>query len=360
MLRALDVGPRCRHALAAVVVVLLAVGCETSPPRPAPVIERGSAAKVPPRKPAVPETRPEFYTVKKGDTLHSIALDQGLDYRDLAAWNGITDPNRIALGQQLRLRPPGTPPAEAPGATVAPLATVPPAEGKPLVPEPAGTTPAPSGPRPMEAGPPAALVRAPKAQRLPYSEAALAELQNAPSPFASAAAIAAAAAPSVKPTPSEAKQEGQKAEAPKTELAKVEPKPVPDPQTGDDEDRVNWSWPANGKVVTAYSEAANLKGIGIGGKAGQPVLASAAGKVVYAGSGLRGYGKLVIIKHNKTYLSVYAHNSEILVKEGQTVAKGQKIAEMGNTDADQVKLHFEIRRQGKPVDPLKYLPSGRG
>jgi lipoprotein NlpD len=128
----------------------------------------------------------------------------------------------------------------------------------------------------------------------------------------------------------------------------------------DDEDRVNWSWPVSGKVVAAYSEAANLKGIGIGGKAGQPVLASAAGKVVYAGSGLRGYGKLVIIKHNKTYLSVYAHNSEILVKEGQTVSKGQKIAEMGNTDADQVKLHFEIRRQGKPVDPLRYLPAGKG
>ena len=90
------------------------------------------------------------------------------------------------------------------------------------------------------------------------------------------------------------------------------------------------------------------------------MVASAGGKVVYAGSGLRGYGKLVIIKHNKTYLSVYAHNSEILVKEGQTVTKGQKIAEMGNTDADQVKLHFEIRRLGKPVDPLKFLPAAKG
>jgi len=115
-------------------------------------------------------------------------------------------------------------------------------------------------------------------------------------------------------------------------------------------------WPAKGKVVTGFSEATSLKGIDIAGATGQPIAASAGGKVVYAGTGLRGYGKLIIIKHNGTYLSAYAHNKEILVKEGQQVAKGQKIAEMGNTDADQVKLHFEIRRQGKPVDPLRYLP----
>ena len=108
--------------------------------------------------------------------------------------------------------------------------------------------------------------------------------------------------------------------------------------------------------MTGFSEAASLKGIDIAGAAGQPVAASAGGKVVYAGTGLRGYGKLIIIKHNGTYLSAYAHNRDILVKEGQQVTKGQKIAEMGNSDADQVKLHFEIRRQGKPMDPLKYLP----
>jgi len=117
-------------------------------------------------------------------------------------------------------------------------------------------------------------------------------------------------------------------------------------------------WPARGKLVTGFSDTANLKGIDIAGKAGQPVLASAAGKVVYAGTGLRGYGKLVIVKHNADYLSAYAHNREILVKEGQQVTKGQKIAEMGNTDSDQVKLHFEIRQRGKPVDPLRFLPPG--
>src|SRR6185295_3808553 len=111
-------------------------------------------------------------------------------------------------------------------------------------------------------------------------------------------------------------------------------------------------------IVTSFSETASLKGIDIAGASGQPVTASAGGKVVYAGTGLRGYGKLIIIKHNGTFLSAYAHNRDILVKEGQQVAKGQKIAEMGNTDSEQVKLHFEIRRQGKPVDPLRYLPPG--
>jgi lipoprotein NlpD len=219
-------------------------------------------------------------------------------------------------------------------------------------------------PRVVEATPSTVLVKSPKAQRLPYSEDALAQLKGSPSPFASPAVIAAAAASTSKSAKLDTpKQEPTRTEPPKTELAKVDPKPEPpsppEVQAGEDEDRVSWSWPASGKVVAPFSEGSNLKGIGIGGKAGQPVLASAGGKVVYAGSGLRGYGKLVIIKHNKTYLSVYAHNSEILVKEGQTVAKGQKIAEMGNTDAEQVKLHFEIRRLGKPVDPLRYLPAGK-
>ena len=125
-----------------------------------------------------------------------------------------------------------------------------------------------------------------------------------------------------------------------------------------DDARLDWAWPTSGKVIAGFSEGSNLKGIDIAGKAGQPVLASAAGRVVYAGAGLRGYGKLVIVKHNNTYLSAYAHNREILVKEGQQVSKGQKIGEMGDTDADQVKLHFEIRRLGKPIDPAKFLPPG--
>ncbi len=122
-------------------------------------------------------------------------------------------------------------------------------------------------------------------------------------------------------------------------------------------DRVEWSWPTAGKVIASFNESSGSgKGLDIGGKSGQPVLAAGPGKVVYSGNGLRGYGKLVIIKHNKTYLSAYAHNRQILVKEGQNVTGGQKIAEMGDSDADQVELHFEIRRFGKPVDPIKYLP----
>ena len=122
------------------------------------------------------------------------------------------------------------------------------------------------------------------------------------------------------------------------------------------EDAVEWGMPTSGKLVAGFSESDNRKGVDIVGQRGQAVVASAAGKVVYSGSGLRGYGKLIIIKHNKTYLSAYAHNDQILVKEGQNVSKGQKIAEMGNTDASQVELHFEIRKLGKPVDPAQYLP----
>jgi lipoprotein NlpD len=139
--------------------------------------------------------------------------------------------------------------------------------------------------------------------------------------------------------------------------AASEPKPVlaARPDTGDDD--VPWAWPTAGApaVLAGFDEARN-KGLDIGGKAGDPVLASADGRVVYAGAGLRGYGNLIILKHNNTYLTAYAHNQALLVKEDQTVRKGQKIAEMGNSDADRVKLHFEIRKQGKPVDPTRYLP----
>ncbi len=122
------------------------------------------------------------------------------------------------------------------------------------------------------------------------------------------------------------------------------------------DENIGWIWPAHGTVIAGFDEAKN-KGLDIAGRAGDPVLAAADGRVVYAGAGLRGYGNLIILKHNNTYLTAYAHNQTLLVKEDQTVQKGQKIAEMGNSDADRVKLHFEIRRQGKPVDPARYLPA---
>ncbi len=132
-------------------------------------------------------------------------------------------------------------------------------------------------------------------------------------------------------------------------------KPAPSATTGGEDD-VPFAWPANGSLIAGFDEARN-KGYDIAGKAGDPVWAAADGRVVYAGSGLRGYGNLIILKHNNTFLTAYAHNQTLLVKEDQSVKRGQKIAEMGNSDADRVKLHFEIRRQGKPVDPSRYLPS---
>ena len=148
------------------------------------------------------------------------------------------------------------------------------------------------------------------------------------------------------------------ASAPAAPAASAAPAaPPPATSTGADagDDRMSFIWPASGTMIGGFDEAKN-KGVDLAGKAGDAVLAAADGKVVYAGAGLRGYGNLIILKHNNTYLTAYAHNQALLVKEDQTVRKGQKVAEMGSSDADRVKLHFEIRRQGRPVDPLKYLP----
>lgn len=150
---------------------------------------------------------------------------------------------------------------------------------------------------------------------------------------------------------------------PETKVTKSEPKSEPKSE-GKAESKVEalsndagirLSWPSKGEVVDRFDEGKN-KGIGIGGKAGDPIQAAADGKVVYAGNSLRGYGNLVIVKHDNTYLTAYAHNRTLLVKEGDLVKKAQKIAEMGNTDSDRVKLHFEVRKNGKPVDPMSFLP----
>jgi lipoprotein NlpD len=290
--RVLTLGVLC---LAAV----LAGGCSVR--HPAPVSDRGSDGKPAAAKPSASakpaprpaDGRPDFYTVRKGDTLFSIALDHGLDYRELAQWNGISDPGVIRIGQQLRLTPPGT-------VTAAPYRGAPGVQGKPIGEAPAAAA---SG-----------VKSQPRAVRAPYSDQAYTQMSGA------------------KPEPSTpARQE-------------------------EGEDAVAWAWPVSGKVISAFNESANLKGIAIAGKLGQPVLASAPGRVIFSGTGIRGFGKLIVIKHNNTFLSVYAHNNELLVKEGQSVNKGQRIAEMGSTDTDQVKLHFEIRRYGKPVDPAKLLP----
>lgn len=277
-------------------------GC-SSRGRYAPVMERGSAAKKSATAGALRDQdgRPQVYVIAKGDTLYSIAFNYGLDYREVADLNNIQNPDVIHIGQEIRLFP---------ASTSTPVKSVP--ESK-SVPE--------NKPQPTY------VKEWPKAVRLNYSEQAIAQIEKMQAEIPKAAPVI---------------------------VAKAEDKGISTTDEGDGE--LAWGMPAAGKLVGEFSESANRKGIDIAGKLGQAVVASAAGKVVYSGSGLRGYGKLVIIKHNKIYLSAYAHNDQVLVKEGQNVGKGQQIAAMGNTDADQVKLHFEIRKLGKPVDPAKYLP----
>ena len=177
---------------------------------------------------------------------------------------------------------------------------------------------------------------------------------STPAPAATGVTAAPVAAPGVVARPLAAAPTTP-ATAP---VAAATPAPVPAPATEPPPaaaDDIGFVWPAQGSVVASFDEGKN-KGVSISGRVGDPVLAAADGRVVYAGAGLRGYGNLIILKHNNTYLTAYAHNQALLVREDQTVKQGQRIAEMGSSDADRVKLHFEVRRQGKPVDPLSYLP----
>ncbi|HEY8085026.1 MAG TPA: peptidoglycan DD-metalloendopeptidase family protein [Methylophilaceae bacterium] len=253
------------------------------------------APKAAAEKPA--DWRPDSYTVKKGDTLYAIGLEYGFDYKEIASWNGITAPAyTIRVGQVLKLKAPAS-------AGNSPAAS-------PVVAAPAATSATTEGP----------VVSAVKTEAPPQAK------------------------PLDEPVAAPAKT--------KADTAKPVEKPADKPL---DDAAVEWGWPAVGKIQTKFSDS--NKGLDIAGSIGQPVLAAASGKVVYSGNGLRGYGKMVIIKHNTTYLSAYAHNSQIVVKEGQDVVKGQKIAEMGNSDADSVMLHFEIRKLGQPIDPEKFLPA---
>jgi lipoprotein NlpD len=183
--------------------------------------------------------------------------------------------------------------------------------------------------------------------------------ETAVSPVAVAPPVKAVPLPSAGSTPAAAPATSSGAPSPAPTQA---PTPAPAPATAPTqapvpaEERIDWAWPANGKVIETFDEQRN-KGIDIAGNLGDPVLAAADGKVVYAGSGLRGYGNLLIIKHNNTFLSAYAHNRQLLVREGQLVRRGQLIAELGNSDAPSPRLHFEIRRQGRPIDPLAQLPA---
>jgi lipoprotein NlpD len=340
-----------RGILVAAALAMVA-GCASR--RPAPVIDRmpEPAAKpaVPPAPAAVPapSPQPDTYTVKRGDTLYSIALDHGVDWRELAAWNQLADATRVSVGQTLVVRNPAlAPAAPAPGGpvVVSPVTPSQPIAGRPLVAETPPGTAAPAIPPQPIAGT-GGVRTEPKGLRLPYSDENLAALQRGDAPRG-----AVAPKPEVPPagTP-----------APKPDVppvTKVEPGPAAPPRALEARvDGIDWVWPAGGTVMANFN-GASLKGIDIGGRVGEPVYASAAGVVQYVGEGIPSMGKLIIIKHGDTYLSAYAHNSEILVKESQKVAKGQQIAKLGSTGAQQPKLHFQIRRQGTPLDPLQYLPT---
>lgn len=293
---------------------------------PAPVEDRGGGSATAKPKLAVPavpvatDSRSGYHTVRKGETLYSIALDSGQDYKDVAAWNNLDNPNLIRSGQQLRI----TPPDNGAVAVTKPVISSAPVEIKHAA--PTSTTASTSINTNTET-----LKREPKGGKLAWSDEALAKARQG-----DLAAKPAEVRPEAKPA----------------EVKAAEKPPEKPPVAGDD---VEWIWPANGKLLVPYAEGGG-KGLDIAGREGDSVLAAAGGVVSYAGTGLRGYGNLIVLRHNATYLSVYAHNSKLLVKEKDTVAKGQKIAEMGSTDAESPRLHFEIRRQGKPVDPQKFLP----
>jgi len=265
-----------------------------------------------PARPVTPQITPSsngMHTVQRGETLYAIAFANNLDYREIASWNQLESPDRIMVGQALRLTPP-------PGAIeIKPLEEVPPLAARPLAEPPLLTTP--------------------QAVLLAYSEANWAQVSGT-------STVAASPQPTTKPA-------SPVTPPPALPVAPIPPTPATAPV------EIIWLWPANGTLAGRFG-AAEGKGIDIVGPRNAPVVAVAPGKVVYSGSGLRGYGRLLIVKHPGEYLSAYAHNETILVKEGDTVTAGQRIALMGDSDADRVKLHFEIRRYGKPLDPLNYLP----
>lgn len=290
------------------------VGAATSSSaKPAQAPAKKPAAPAPAASVATPAAADQeptpagFYRVKRGDTLIGIALEHGVDWRELAASNDISNPNVIEVGRLLRIAP-ARPMAPAPSVAAVPVT-------------PVGAAPADAS---APSGSQAAAVPATGAAQVRPLE---------PSPPAAAT--------------------GGAAQAP-AEVASAAPPPASaaaSPPAG-----LQWAWPANGQLITNFAEGGS-KGVAIAGAPGEAIFAAENGRVIYSGNGLRGYGNLVIVKHDQDFTTAYAHNRVILVKEGQTVRRGQKIAELGMSDADRPMLHFEVRRSGKPVDPLGFLPA---
>ena len=269
------------RAVALILALAQLAGCASRAPGSAPVEDRRPAARAPAAKKAAPAPAPavapapapvaDSYTVKRGDTLYSIALEHGQDYRDVALWNSLSDPSKLSVGQVLRVTPPPQPPVAVGSGRFGGRIESRPLESKPVE--------APAKP------------------------------------------VAAAPAP--------------------TPVAREQPLLEAQP--------LAFAWPVKGKVVAGFAEP-RQKGIDIEGRSGDAVIAAAAGRVTYVGSGIPGLGKLIVLKHDQGYITVYAHHKDLLVKEQQTVKRGEKIAELGE------KLHFQIRKGAAAVDPLLYLP----
>lgn len=307
---------RQQMATITLLMVLMLGGCATQNHQ-APIEDRGrvgsglSTFRMPPGYENA--GKPGYYTVKPGDTVLRIALDAGQNWRDIAAWNGLSNPNYIEVGQVLRIEPRA-------GDVLTPVASV--------------------STSPISTTSSTGVVSTPKIETRNLEPKSVISPSSAASKPAATTNASAPVAP-VSPVTASTTSASNVADA-ATDTARESAEPA-------------WQWPAAAPVVGGFEEG-KRKGLLLGGKAGDPVFAAADGRVVYSGAGLRGYGNLIIIKHNSQYLTAYAHNQTLLVKEDQVVRKGQKIAEMGMTDAERVQLHFEIRKQGKPIDPAKSLP----
>ena len=366
--------------LAAAVLAIVS-GCTTS--IPAPVQDRSArpTQSLPPQQPQVfpPGPAPvtqlnpalpgntagsQFHVVQRGETLYGIARSNNLDINALAAWNSMAVTQPLRDGQVLRLQPSsdnafGAVPAVVPTATLTPIPTTGAIQGQPL---PSGATPVITSVTPILSPPnpatsiEAPLKREPKSQRLAYSDAALeamkqggampnAPLAAAPTPSATASAPASAMSPSLGALPPSVAPTFAPAPLIEAEIK---------PGTGVDRDGISWSWPTSGKVASKFNDKAPMKGIDIAANTGTPVVAAAAGKVIYVGKEPRGFGQMIVVSHAKETVSVYFHTDKLLVKEQQRVLIGQKLAEVGDSAGN--KMHFEVRRQGRPLDPISLMP----
>lgn len=289
--------------LPGIMVAVTLAACTSTVAR-APVERRSPTQAASPR----PAPTGEWYKVRRGDTLYGIAWAHDLDYRQLAAWNGIRSPYTIYPGRSLRVKP-----------------------------APRTSTSRSGGGAP---------VRAPRTQgqstKVPVTPVSKSQPSTSPHPTSGSR-------PRRKPAPEQSERRRLK---PSKKTVSIPSQNVSAPTQSN---KLTWAWPTKGKVVKKFSQSGN-KGLDIAGQLGQPVNSAAPGKVVYSGSGLIGYGQLIIVKHNKSHLSAYAYNDRLLVKEGDRVKGGQRIATMGRSGNRHARLHFEIRKDGKPVDPLRYLP----